>query len=147
MGLTKFKHCFFSVLGWKSKGLKSKGHFKSKGHSKSKGVKAFKGTKVKSYIHKGLTKKSAEPWGHYLKGDWDSSKGFYWRDHSLKGKTHSLKGKVIIHVGLTKIIRKLSIDGMICLSLKKLHSENGINSLLNIIKIGHFLDPPFADVI
>ena len=119
-----------SVLGWKSKG-----HFKSKGHSKSKGLKAFKGTKAKSYIHKGLTKRSAEPWGHYLKGDWDLSTGFYLRDHSLKGKSQSLKGKVIIHVGLIKIIRKLSIDGMVRLALKKLHTENSINSLLNILKI------------
>ena len=79
---------FFSALGWKSKG-----HFKSKGHSKSKGLKAFKGTKAKSYIHKGLTKRSAEPWGHSLKGDWDSFKGFCWKGHSLTGKVHSLKGK------------------------------------------------------
>ena len=88
----------FSVLGWKSKGWKSKSHFKSKGHSKSKGLKAFKGTKAKSYIHKSLTKRSAEPLGHYLKGDSDSFKGFCWKGHSLKGKGHSLKGKCIIHV-------------------------------------------------
>ena len=74
---------FFSAIGWKSKG-----HFKSKGHSKSKGLKAFKGTKAKSYIHKGLTKRSAEPLGHYLKGDSDS----------LKGESHCLKGKCRIHV-------------------------------------------------
>ena len=86
----------FSVLGWKSKGWKSKSHFKSKGHSKSKGLKAFKGTKAKSYIHKGFTKRSAEPWGLNLKGDWDSTEGFYWKDHSLKGK-------VRIHVVQIKI--------------------------------------------
>ena len=77
---------FFSVVGWKSNGLKYKGHFKSKG------LKAFKGTKAKSYIHKGLGKRSAKPWGHSLKGD--SSKGFCWKGHSLKGKCRS-------HVGLT----------------------------------------------
>ena len=83
------KFVLFSVLGWKSKG-----HFKSKGHSKSKGLKAFKGTKAKSYIHKGFTKRSAEPWwGHSLKGDWDSSwKGDYFKGHSWKNKGHSLKG-------------------------------------------------------
>ena len=82
----------FPVIGWKSKGLKSKGHFKSKGHSKSKGLKAFKGAKAKSYIHKRLAKRSAEPWGHSLKGD--SSEGFCWKGHSLKGNCR-------IHVGLT----------------------------------------------
>ena len=73
---------FFSALGWKSKGLKSKGH------SKIKGFKALKGIKAKSYIHKGLAKRSAESWGHSLKGDWDSSKGHSWKDqgHSWKGK-------------------------------------------------------------
>ena len=76
----------FSVLGWKSKGLKSKGHFKSKS------LKAFKGTKAKSYVHKGLAKRSAKPWGHSLKGD--SSKDFC-------SKGHSLKGKCRIHVGST----------------------------------------------
>ena len=88
----------FSALGWKSKGLKSKGH------SKSKGFKALKGTKAKSYIHKGLTKRSTEPWwGHSLKGDWDSFKDSCWKGHSLKGKGHSLKkGKCRVHVGLKK---------------------------------------------
>ena len=79
---------FLSVLGWKSKGLKSKGH------SKSKGFKAFKGTKAKSYIHKGLAKRSAEPWwGHSLEEDWDLSKGFYSKGDSFKG--HSRKGKCV----------------------------------------------------
>ena len=79
----------FSVLGWKSKGFKSKGHFKSKG------FKAFKGTKAKSYIHKGLTKRSAEPWwGHSMEEDWDLSKGDdSFKGHSWKGKGHSWKGK------------------------------------------------------
>ena len=76
----------FSVLGCKSKGFKSKGHFKSKG------FKAFKGTKAKSYIHKGLTKRSAEPWwGHSMEEDWDLSKGFYRKGDSFKG--HSWKSK------------------------------------------------------
>ena len=96
MVILKIQNFFlvFSALGWKSKS-----HFKSKGHSKSKGLKAFKGTKAKSYIHKGLAKRSAEPSGHYLKGDRDTFKGF-----SCKGKDHSLKGKCRIHVGLIKII-------------------------------------------
>ena len=73
---------FFSLLGWKSKGLKSKGHFKNKGHSKSKSLKAFKGTKAKSYIHKGLAKRSAEPGL-----GWSWSRGFYWKGHfKAKGK-------------------------------------------------------------
>ena len=72
---------FFSLVGWKSKGLKSKGHFKSKGHSKSKGWKAFKGIKAKSYAHKGLTKRSAEPGL-----GWSWSRGFYWKCHPWKGK-------------------------------------------------------------
>ena len=80
---------FFSILGWKSKGLKSKGHYKSKGHCKSKSFKAFKGTKAKSYIHKGLlAKRSAEPgFG------WSWSRGFFWKGHSWKGK--SFKGKFV----------------------------------------------------
>ena len=89
MGLTKFKHCFFSVLGWKSKGLKSKGHFKSKGHSKSKGLKAFKGNKAKSYVHKGFAKRLAEPGL-----GWSWSRGFYWKGHPWKVKGQSSKGKV-----------------------------------------------------
>ena len=72
----------FSDLGWKSKD-----HFKSKGHSKSKGLKAFKGTKAKSYIHKGLAKRSAEPGL-----GWSWSRGFYWKGH-FKAKGNSWKGK------------------------------------------------------
>ena len=110
MDLTNFAHSqvlvIFSVLGWKSKGWKSKGHFKSKGHSKSKGLKAFKGTKAKSYIHKGLAKRSAEPLGHSLKGD--SSVGFCWKDHSLKGKCR-------LHVDLTWFIRTFSVVLMVSL--------------------------------
>ena len=71
-GLIKISNVLvlFPVLGWKSKGLKSKGHYKSKG------LKAFKGTKAKSYIHKGLTKRSAEP-----------GLGWSWsRGHPEKGK-------------------------------------------------------------
>ena len=99
----------FSVLGWKSKGFKSKGHFKSKG------FKAFKGAKAKSYIHKGLTKRSAEPWwGHSMEDDWDLSKGFYQKGDSFKGHSwkskghHSWKGKrveiTIIYVVLIEIV-------------------------------------------
>ena len=113
---------FFSALGWKSKGLKSKGH------SKSKDFKALKGTKAKSYIHKGLTKRSAEPWwGHSLKGDWDSFKDSCWKGHSLKGKGHSLKGKCRVHVRLIEIIRNLSVDrirGTIYPSLRLVPSGN-----------------------
>ena len=110
MDLTKFNYWFFfSVLGWKSKGFKSKGHFKSKG------FKAFKGTKAKSYIHKGLTKRSAEPWwGHSMEEDWDLSKGFYQKGDSFKGHSwkskgrHSWKGKrveiTIIYVVLIEIV-------------------------------------------
>ena len=93
---------FLSFLGWKSKGLKSKGH------SKSKGFKAFKGTKAKSYIHKGLTKKSAEPGL-----GWSWSRGFYWKGHPGKGKGQSSKGKLCgIHniVGFIETIRKLPQD-------------------------------------
>ena len=79
--LTKFmlKLFFFSVLGWKSKGLKSKGHFESKG------FKVLNGTKAKSYIHKDLTKRSAEPGL-----GWSWSRGFYIKGH---GKGKSFKGK------------------------------------------------------
>jgi hypothetical protein len=91
--MLNFVSLVFSALGWKSKG------FKSKGHSKSKGLKALKGTKAKSYIHKGLTKRSTEPMGHYLKGDSDSFKG-----HFLKGKCLSLKGKCTVYVSLIKIL-------------------------------------------
>ena len=95
----------FSVLGWKSKGVKSKGNHKSKG------IKAFKGGKAKSYIHKGLTKRSAEPWwGHSMEEDWDLSKGFYQKGDSSKG--HSWKGKcvefTILNIVLIAIVRKLS---------------------------------------
>ena len=89
---------FFSVLGWKSKGVKSKGHFKSKGHTKSKYLKAFKGTKAKSDIHKGLlTKRSAEPGL-----GWSWSRGFYWKCHSWKGKCKSSKGKCVEFLRLLK---------------------------------------------
>ena len=77
MDLTRFSlgFWFFSVLGWKSKGFKSKGLFKSKG------FKAFKGTKAKSYIHKGHGKRSAEPgFG------WSWSRGFYFGPRRMKGK-------------------------------------------------------------
>ena len=91
----------FSILGWKSKDLKSKGHFKSKVYSKSKGLKAFKGTKAKSHIHKGLVKTSAEPGL-----SWSWSRGFYWKGH---GKGKSLKGKFRIcnTVGIIETIRQL----------------------------------------
>ena len=79
----------FSLLGLKSKGLKSKGYFKIKGHSMSKGFKALNGTKAKSDIHKGLAKRSAEPGL-----GWSWSRGFYWKGHPWKGKGQSLKGKV-----------------------------------------------------
>ena len=75
----------FSLLGLKSKGLKSKGYFKIKGHSMSKGFKALNGTKAKSDIHKGLAKRSAEPGL-----GWSWSRGFYWKGH---GKGKSFKGK------------------------------------------------------
>ena len=78
---------FLSFLGWKSKGLKSKGH------SKSKGFKAFKGTKAKSYIHKGLTKRSAEPG---LGWNWSIYIGFYWKGH-FKAKCDSWKGKPYVY--------------------------------------------------
>ena len=99
--LTKFKlksWFFFSVLGWKSKGLKSKGHFKSKG------FKALNGTKAKSDIHKGLAKRSAEPGL-----GWSWSRGFYWKGH---GKGKSFKGKCRIPntVGIIQIIRQLPVD-------------------------------------
>ena len=71
----------FSVLGWKSKGFKSKGHFKSKG------FKALNGTEAKSYIHKGLAKRSAKPGL-----GWSWSRGFYWKGH---GKGKSFKGKCV----------------------------------------------------
>ena len=79
----------FSVLGCKSKG------FKSKGHSKSKSFKAFKGAKAKSYIHKGLAKRSAEPGL-----GWSRSRGFFWKCHSWKGK--SSKGKCVEFLRLFK---------------------------------------------
>ena len=67
---------FFSVLGWKSKGVKSKGHFKSKG------FKALNVTEAKSDIHKGLAKRSSEPgWS------WRWSNPFYSGKHKFfKGK-------------------------------------------------------------
>ena len=67
----------FSVLGWKSKGLKSKGHFKSKGHSKSKGLKA-----------------------------WSWSRDFYWKGHG-KGKSLKGKLRICNTVGIIEIIRQL----------------------------------------
>ena len=84
MVILKIQNFFlvFSALGWKSKS-----HFKSKGHSKSKGLKAFKGTKAKSYIHKGLAKRSAEPGL-----GWSWSRGFYWKGH---GKGKSFKGMCV----------------------------------------------------
>ena len=125
----------FSFLGWKSKGLKSKGHFKSKGHPKSKGLKAFKGTKAKSYIHKGLVKRSAEPWGHSLKGD--PSEGFCWKGHSLKGNCR-------IHVGWLSLLDNYLVL-MVCLSKVITYR---ICHKLNVVKISQFLDQPdhFADL-
>ena len=98
MDFTKFPKFwfFFFVQGCKSKGVKSKGRHKSKG------FKAFKGTKAKSYIHKGLTKRSAEPgFG------WSLSRGFYWKCHSWKGKCK--KGKCVEFLRLLKNCQQMSL--------------------------------------
>ena len=68
-------------------------------------MKAFKGTKAKSYVHKGLAKRSAEPGL-----GWSWSRGFYIKGH---GKGKSFKGKCRIHnttVGIIEIFRKLPVD-------------------------------------
>ena len=87
---------FLSVLGWKSNGLKSKGH------SKSKGIKAFKGTKAKSYIHKGLLRAAEPGLG------WSWSRGFFWKGHG-KGKSFKGKCRICNTVGIFEIIRKFPV--------------------------------------
>ena len=87
----------FPVLG-----SKSKSHFKSKAHPKS--WKAFKGTKAKSYIHKSLAKRSAEPGL-----GWSWSRGFYCKGHG-KGKSFKGKCRTPNTLGIFEIIRQLPIN-------------------------------------